>query len=586
MNESLFIFTLGPVQSFIAEARRASDLYLGSRILAEMTAAAAKAVPGTLVFPTKSACDRLAVPNRFVAVITGSAQQAAERAQKEAEAVWMRYANRARQQLSRLGGSVDQTLETIWNRQVTQHLAYYWAACPLDTDYPRQYRVLQAALDARKRTRDFEVSEERGQKDSLSGMRAGLLTGQDKNSAAYWERIAASSHLQNPSLLRSKGERLDAIGAIKRFGDEVDAFPSTSTVAAATFLLAAREHQDAVKRHEEIIKALGLHEISQQILFHKDLVAWNYDGDALFAATLTPKRLAHDYGMVDRQGNPDVDLAKLEAAQTSLYKLYKAVGRKPRLYYAVLKMDGDRMAERTAQCRRQAEHRELSDHLARFADEAKRIVNTEFAGRLVYSGGDDLLALAPIEHAFSLAKRLRDKFRQITGGGLSGGIAFSHHHDPLDRALQAARGAEKTAKTEYRDDDRDALCVVALKRSGETLRVGTRWDVDGADPAALFETLCTVFRPQEGALSSKLAFDALQELSAFEDVHPGPAHASALKRIVKRHHDKRKSWGGSIPPDELAPDLNRWAQGIGDDGAAELVRWLLLARFIAGGGES
>jgi len=584
MSESLFIFTLGPVQSFIAEARRASDLYLGSRILAEMAAAAAKAVPGTLVFPTRQACDRLAVPNRVVAMIDINPQEAAKLARQQAEAVWKRYAGQARKQLERFGGSVDLTFETIWNRQVAKHMEYYWVACPLDADYPRQYALLQAALDARKRTRDFEASEEEGQKDSLSGMRAGLLTGRDKNSAAYWQRIAASPHLQNRSLLRSKGERLDTIGAIKRFGDDVDPFPSTSTVAAATFLLAAREHEEALRHYEKVIEALGLYKIKQRVLFHDDLAAWPYDGDALFAATLTPQRLASDYGMVDKQGEPSVDLVKLEVVQESLRQLYKAVGAKPRLYYAVLKMDGDHMGQRIGQCRNQDEHRELSDRLARFADEAQRLVDRQFAGRLVYSGGDDVLALVPIEQAFPLAKALRDAFQRITGGGLSGGIALSHHHDPLDRALYAARAAEKRAKAVYRDGDRDALCVVALKRSGETLEVGTRWQVDDADPAALFETLRTAFRPQ-GPLSSKLAFDALQELPAFAGAHPGPAHAAALKRIIKRHRDEKKSWSGPITPDELATGLNRWAQDLGHDGATELVHWLLLARFVVGGGE-
>ncbi|MBC7249681.1 MAG: type III-B CRISPR-associated protein Cas10/Cmr2 [Anaerolineae bacterium] len=584
MNESLFIFTLGPVQSFIAEARRASDLYLGSRILAEMAAAAAKAVPGTLVFPTCQACDRLAVPNRFVAVIGGPPSDAARLARQAAEAVWRRYADRARGQLERFGGKVDKTFDEIWDRQIARHVEYYWVACPLGSDYPKQYVLLQAALDARKRTRDFAASEEEGQKDSLSGMRAGLLTGRDKNSAAYWQRVAASPYLQNRSLLRSKGERLDAMGAIKRFGDDVDPFPSTSTVAAATFLLAAREHQEVLRDHEQAIEALGLYKIQQRVLFHDGLAAWPYDGDALFVATLTPQRLASDYGMVDAQGEPSVDPVRLEAAQESLRRLYKAVGAKPRLYYAVLKMDGDRMGQRIGQCRHQDEHRALSDCLAQFADEARRIVDRQFAGRLVYSGGDDVLALVPIEQAFPLAKALRDAFRQITGGGLSGGIAFSHHHDPLDRALHAARAAERRAKAVYRDGDRDALCVVALRRSGEILQVGTRWQVDDADPAALFDTLCTAFRPQ-GPLSSKLAFDALQELPAFADLHPGPAHASALKRIIKRHYDEKKDRDKRIEPDALATDLNRWAQDLGHDGPAELVRWLLLARFVAGGGE-
>jgi hypothetical protein len=127
--------------------------------------------------------------------------------------------------------------------------------------------------------------------------------------------------------------------------------------------------------------------------------------------------------------------------------------------------------------------------------------------------------------------------------------------------------------------------MVALKRSGETLQVGTRWTVDRGNPAALFETLCAVFRPQ-GGLSSKLAFDALTELPAFEGVHPGNEHASALKRIVARHYDKKQTWSGAVPPGDLAEGLHRWAQDQGDQGARELVNWMLLARFVAGGGEA
>ncbi|NPA53826.1 MAG: hypothetical protein GXO21_04085 [Aquificae bacterium] len=35
-NEYLFIFTITPVQSFIAQARKTRDLHAGSRILSEL----------------------------------------------------------------------------------------------------------------------------------------------------------------------------------------------------------------------------------------------------------------------------------------------------------------------------------------------------------------------------------------------------------------------------------------------------------------------------------------------------------------------------------------------------------------------
>ena len=73
-------------------------------------------------------------------------------------------------------------------------------------------------------------------------------------------------------------------------------------MAAATFLLAARQHQATLDKHADKIRDLGLYEINQPVLFHPGLATWKHDGDALFAATLTPKRLASDYGVVDAHG--------------------------------------------------------------------------------------------------------------------------------------------------------------------------------------------------------------------------------------------------------------------------------------------
>jgi len=38
-NQYLFLFTIGPVQSFIAQARKTRDLYAGSAILGEIIGA-------------------------------------------------------------------------------------------------------------------------------------------------------------------------------------------------------------------------------------------------------------------------------------------------------------------------------------------------------------------------------------------------------------------------------------------------------------------------------------------------------------------------------------------------------------------
>ena len=54
MTAHLLALTVGPVQEFIAAARRTRDLWFGSYLLSEISKATAKAVQdhgGTLIFP-------------------------------------------------------------------------------------------------------------------------------------------------------------------------------------------------------------------------------------------------------------------------------------------------------------------------------------------------------------------------------------------------------------------------------------------------------------------------------------------------------------------------------------------------------
>jgi CRISPR-associated protein Cmr2 len=70
MTSAVLVFSLGPVQSFIAEARRAADLFVGSTILSELAKAAAQTIGTTkLVYPAP--VTGVNVPNVLVAVLAG-----------------------------------------------------------------------------------------------------------------------------------------------------------------------------------------------------------------------------------------------------------------------------------------------------------------------------------------------------------------------------------------------------------------------------------------------------------------------------------------------------------------------------------
>ena len=79
MNNHLFLLTLGPVQSFIAQARKAQDLYAGSQILSLLVREGIKTFQesfpeGKIIFPSIKNGNKdsiqASLPNRFIAKIS------------------------------------------------------------------------------------------------------------------------------------------------------------------------------------------------------------------------------------------------------------------------------------------------------------------------------------------------------------------------------------------------------------------------------------------------------------------------------------------------------------------------------------
>jgi CRISPR-associated protein Cmr2 len=291
----------------------------------------------------------------------------------------------------------------------------------------------------------------------------------------------------------------------------------------------------------------------------------------------------------------------------------------------------------------------------------RQVVESLYPGRVVYAGGDDLLALLPAEYALAAARDLRALYSgqasvEVNADGwkvqpdfasehdgflslgeqvlltmgptatASTGIAIAHHQAPLDGVLAAAREAEDAAKEAY---DRNAVCVYALKRSGEALRVGSRWYYDDVrDPVGLFNSLRSLL--SEDKLSSKLAYDVAREARALplpptqlgqtgssaSPFVPLDAVKSALKLQLIRHKGNQiSSEDAKKQAGELSPRLTDWARALDahrkawksdwqqrhhsdprepdpldedyapQPGPVELGKWLLLARFLETGGE-
>lgn len=152
-------------------------------------------------------------------------------------------------------------------------------------------------------------------------------------------------------------------------------------------------------------------------------------------------------------------------------------------HFAVLAFDGDKMGERISTFHSAGEHNGFSDKLGKFALEEVNPVVESYEGRVIYAGGDDVLALLPSDTVLACAECLQKAFLKTTGCDASAGIAIAHFKSPLQDIVRAAQIAEKRAKRklEHGGFDRGAAAVTIYTRSGETIEWGCKWKSGGLE---------------------------------------------------------------------------------------------------------
>lgn len=155
----------------------------------------------------------------------------------------------------------------------------------------------------------------------------------------------------------------------------------------------------------------------------------------------------------------------------------------PSGYLAIIHQDLDRLGRQLDNNRDRAWHEQVSAALAGLANaQIDSIEALSVLGRVVYAGGDDLLALVPAEHALTAARSARALVAEHLGDVLSRpdvscSVVFMPSAFPFQRALGLARDALKRSK----DQGRNRLTVQVL--SGGTVRssVTTMWTNDPID---------------------------------------------------------------------------------------------------------
>ena len=530
----LLLIALGPVQDFIAQARRSRDLWFGSHLLSELSRAAAQALVGagaTLIFPAFEADDRelapcngptrhdgtppVAVANKLLADIPAQAdpRKLAEVARTATRARWRGIANGVRN--GRGQNVLAKGVTLVWDEQIEDMLEFYaaWYPCASADKYPEARKAVEQALGGRKNLRDFApwVHDRTGApKSSLDGARVSVLA--DDRTAPEFRRLRIS-----------EGENLDAIGLVKRAGFEPEQFVPLVNVAAGAWLArAAAEVPEPLDHARQACKMGNIPRVNRNLPV---VDPFPFDASVLYPSRWPSlaKDLAPSPQPLSSPRAADPQASDWQAwGEANIRPLLKAMrkspGGEPPAYVACLVADGDRMGQVINTFKRIEDHQSFSRALAEFPRRARDIVEHDHLGSLIYAGGDDVLAFLPVAHAPTCAEALSRCFRKCLDPAfpegitstLSVGIGIGHVLEAMSWLLDLGRQAERVAK----QAGRNHLAILFDKRSGGQRRLVMPWD-DTDPPSQRLSA-------DAALLSGPLSIGKLHELEALLRRFPQP----------------------------------------------------------------
>ena len=457
--------------------------------------------------------------------------------------------NQARARLADLRASAADDRSTALARAERLAAAGFWATSHSGPLYGDFYAIAERTLAAVKSTAAFDpVVAPPGARCSQTGDLPPVIQGRSR-SPGEPETVPVSEDL-------AIGERLSAIVAVKRylrrgFGQLLGLdkcktqrlhFPSTGSIAAAPWLeeLAAEcppEALDLARTLATDEQALdfgqSVPEQTHRRLEEARLRDLGYlDARLLFRGEGLPSGL-------DDDGN---EIAP--AVRNAIDRLLRSPGAsRPSPYFALALADGDSMGEwlgggraplllgryrgaaiaslpRDTRLVLDQERRPLSPALHGAISGALRtfsrelvpsLVESAASGKLIYSGGDDLLAVLPLRDVVSVLRRLPHAFSgtacegwdgmrlgdgwmtkgrhvaPLMGGGasLSAGVVVAHQKEPFREVLEAARQAEQAAKAL---EGKAAFGIIVLKHSGQRLQFVAPWRcTNGVEAAATLD---------------------------------------------------------------------------------------------------
>mgnify|MGYP000596944663 CR=1 FL=1 len=571
------------------------------------------------------------------------------------------------------------------------------------------YQLCQHALDARRSVREFqglltEPTRKPAHRDALSGREEAVVESavlENLNSDELRPLFRHTEPLGAVNLIKRVWHkaylaRLNEVAdknhlqPLKRARESFDSVPSVAAGAFAQKLFEKAGQAGLLRERwlaflQAASDARGVFPESIAELDRNDEAGWleRTDHSIFFPEVWERERVRRKSSNSSEYYHSDNDRRALASAETALRSLLYEARTEPSKYYAVLALDGDQIGkwlsgekspaiqyvispQAAAYFRDHVQgvdvqkwlasprstspswHLQFSEALANFGLYcARRIVEDVHHGQLIYSGGDDVLAMLPAEEAIACARDLRAAFqgRQadmtpdcqklfraeapdgffwlaspkkeepswpllVPGprATVSVGIAIGHMKEPLQDMIREAQAAEKRAKNKL---GRNAVSVILFKRSGETIEWGCKFSTETGQTSAALELLQFVqsnnryrrpldrpdFKPP---ISSKFPYRLAELLRRYQNYplrdglpdysNPEPLNAEVHHIAVREFEWVVEQQAEKLPAEEkteLARLAGRYLQELNDSRQPLLlfINLFALEAFIARTGE-
>ena len=358
MNEYVLIISIGPVQGFIAAARRSRDLNPEQDLQADSD---------------------LSVGNKIQVLVTAKdseqVKQIAHIAKQAAKKRFVEVAEQAKKSLS-----ASALRDSIWNTQIDDYVEAQaaWVVITQERGYAAACDLAGSVLAARKATRDFSPSALSATdsrfmlpKSSLDGARETVLQEEKSLSGTSRRKLGLS-----------ESEQLDCAGIAKRLGGNTDQFTPFSRIAAHSWLKTLNDDELAILRkvYEPLIALDLATRVSGNNGLYKTLP---YDAQYCYAFRL-------EAAIRDNKNEANCSDV-LQKLLDTLKPLWRKYGQ-PCAYGVLLLADGDRMGELLDKAKDKKIHQTITQALSAFAASVKTTVQ-QYEGHAIYAGGDDVLAI-------------------------------------------------------------------------------------------------------------------------------------------------------------------------------------------------